>query len=71
MESVYLFGTCKAVQVRSGFPDLDGKVKQRAGTKALKRRILPLIFTSCSFTSFPSQWHPLVGMAKSQESLNN
>lgn len=41
MESGYLFGTCKAVQVRSGFSDLDGKAEQRAGMKALKRKVLP------------------------------
>lgn len=41
MESGYLFGTCKEVQVRSGFFDLDGKAEQRAGMKTLKRKVLP------------------------------
>lgn len=41
MESGCLSGTCKAVQVRSGFSDLDGKAEQRAGMKALKRKVLP------------------------------
>lgn len=41
MESGCLFGKCKAVHVRSGFSDLGGKGEQRAGMKALKRKVLP------------------------------
>lgn len=41
MASGYLFGPCKVVQIRSGFSDLDGKAEQRAGMKALKRKVLP------------------------------
>lgn len=44
MESVYLLSTCKAVLVRSGYSDLDGKFEQRDDMKALKRKVLsPLI----------------------------
>ena len=60
-ESGCLLGACEAAQVQSGSPDVDGKATQRAGMKES--------LTSLGSTSFVSQWHSLVGMAKSQESL--